>query len=154
MGWFNGFKLHLVVNDQGELLAIQLTPGNFDDRRPVPTLAKRLWGKLFGDKGYISKKLFEPLWQDYEVQLITRLRKNMKNRLIEMQDMVLLRKRAIIETIIDQLKNISQIQHSRHRSPPNFIVNLLAGLIAYAHQPKKPSLNLAPSALAPALIHN
>ena len=154
MGWFYGFKLHLVVNDQGELLAIQLTPGNFDDRRPVPTLAKRLWGKLFGDKGYISKKLMDQLWNDYEVRLITGLRKNMKNRLIEMQDKVLLRKRAIIETIIDQLKNISQIQHTRHRSPANFVVNLLAGLIAYAHQPKKPSLHLVPSASAPVLIHN
>ena len=91
MGWFYGFKLHLVVNDQGELLAIQLTPGKFDDRRPVPTLAKRLWGKLFGDKGYISKKLMEQLWQDYDLQSIPRLRKNMQHRLIEMQDKVLLR---------------------------------------------------------------
>jgi hypothetical protein len=149
MGWFYGFKLHLVVNDQGELLAVQITPGNFDDRRSVPTLAKRLWGKLFGDRGYISKKLIDQLWQDYDLQLITNLRKNMKNRLIEMHDKVLLRKWAIIETIIDQLKNISQIQHSRHRNPANFVVNLLAGLIAYAYQPKKPNLNLAPSSLAP-----
>ena len=154
MGWFYGFKLHLVVNDRGELLAIQLTPGKYDDRRPVRTLAKRLWRKLFGDKGYISKKLMDQLWQDYEIRLITGLRKNMKNRLIQIGDKVLLRKRAIIETIIDQLKNISQIQHTRHRSPANFVVNLLAGLIAYAHQPKKPSLHLAPSALVPVLIHN
>ncbi len=154
MGWFYGFKLHLVVSDQGELLACQLTPGNFDDRKPVPTLAKRLWGKLFGDKGYISKPLMEQLWEEHQVQLITRLRKNMQNRLIEMEDKLLLRKRAIIETVIDQLKNISQIEHSRHRSPANFVVNLLAGLIAYCHRPKKPSLKLVPEALAPALIHN
>jgi transposase len=140
MGWFYGFKLHLVVNDQGELLACQLTPGNVDDRTPVPILSKRLFGKLFGDRGYVSKPLFEQLWQDFQVQLITKLRKNMKNRLMTMSDKLLLRKRALIETIIDQLKNISQIEHSRHRSPINFVVNVLAGLIAYCHQPKKLAL--------------
>lgn len=57
-------------------------------------------------------------------------------------DRLLLRKRAIVETVIDQWKNISQIEHSRQRSPINFMVNLLAGLIAYCHQPKKPSLNI------------
>ena len=140
MGWFYGFKLHLVVNDQGELLACQLTPGNVDDRVPVPILSKRLFGKLFGDRGYVSRPLFEQLWQDFQVQLITKLRKNMKNRLMTISDKLLLRKRALIETIIDQLKNISQIEHSRHRSPINFFVNVLAGLIAYCLQPKKPAL--------------
>ena len=140
MGWFYGFKLHLVVNDQGELLACQLTPGNIDDRVPVPILSKRLFGKLFGDRGYISRSLFEQLWQDFQVLLITKLRKNMKNRLMILSDKLLLRKRALIETINDQLKNISQIEHTRHRSPINFVVNVLAGLIAYCHQPKKPSL--------------
>ena len=141
MGWFYGFKLHLVVNDQGELLACQLTPGNVDDRVPVPILSKRLFGKLFGDRGYISQALFEQLWQNFQLQLITKLRKNMKNRLMTMSDQLLLRKRALIETINDQLKNISQIEHSRHRSPINFVVNVLAGLIAYCHQPKKPALH-------------
>jgi len=154
MGWFYGFKLHLVVNDQGELLACQLTPGNVDDRKPVPTLAKRLFGKLFGDKGYISKKLSQQLWRDFNVQLITKLRKNMQNRLMLMTDKILLRKRAIIETIIDQLKNISQIEHSRHRSPANFVVNLLAGLIAYCHRPKKPSLKFPDFHASALLIHN
>ena len=140
MGWFYGFKLHLVVNDQGELLACQLTLGNVDDRGPVPILSKRLFGKLFGDRGYVSRSLFEQLWQDFQVQLITKLRKNMKNCLMTMSDKLLLRKRALIETIIDQLKNISQIEHSRHRSPINFVVNVLAGLIAYCLQPKKPAL--------------
>jgi len=140
MGWFYGFKLHLVVNDQGELLACQLTPGNLDDRTPVPILSKRLFGKLFGDRGYISRSLFEQLWQDFHLQLITKLRKNMKNRLMILSDKLLLRKRALIETINDQLKNISQIEQSRHRSPFNFVVNVLAGLIAYCHQPRKPAL--------------
>ena len=143
MGWFYGFKLHLVVNDRGDILAFHLTPGNVDDRQPVPSMARDLFGKLFGDKGYISQALFTTLFA-HGVQLITHVRRNMKNRLMPLADKLLLRKRAIIETINDQLKNISQIEHSRHRSPANFLVNLMAGLIAYCHQPKKPSLNLVP----------
>ena len=77
------------------------------------------------------------------IHLITKLKSNMKNKLMVMTDKLLLRKRSIIETINDQLKNISQIEHSRHRSPLNFLVNLVSGLIAYTHQPKKPSLNLS-----------
>ena len=102
----------------------------------------RIIGLLFGDRGYISVDLAEKL-REYGVQLITRLRSNMKNKLMPLMDKLLLRKRGIVETIIDQLKNISQIEHSRHRSPVNFVVNLLGGLIAYCHQPKKPSLNLS-----------
>ncbi len=147
LGWFYGFKLHLVCSERGDLLNIVLTPGNVDDRKPVPDMAKVLFGKLFGDRGYISKPLFTTLWETFDVQLITRLRKNMKNRLIPLEDQVLLRKRAIIETIIDQLKNISQIEHSRHRSPVNFFVNVFCGLIAYCHQPKKPSLRFSSSLL-------
>ena len=109
----------------------------------MPRLARDLFGKLFGDKGYISQALFETLFE-HGVELITSVRRNMKNRLLPLTDKLLLRKRAIIETINDQLKNISQIEHTRHRSPINFLVNLMAGLIAYCHQPKKPSLNLSP----------
>ncbi len=146
MGWFYGFKLHLAVNDRGDLLACCLTPGNVDDRTPVPQMVKRLRGKLFGDRGYISAPLAELLFEQ-GLQLITRLRKNMQNRLMHLSDKLLLRKRAIIEAIIDQLKNISQIEHSRHRSPTNFVVHLLAGLIAYSHQDKKPGLHLDEHAL-------
>ena len=141
MGWFFGFKLHLAVNDRGDLLACCLTPGNVDDRTPVPQMVKRLRGKLFGDRGYISAPLTTLLFEQ-GLQLITRLRKNMKNHLMPLSDKLLLRKRAIIESIIDQLKNISQIEHSRHRSPTNFVVHVLAGLIAYSHQDKKPGLHL------------
>ena len=144
MGWFFGFKLHLVVNDCGEILSMQLTPGNVDDRKPVPRLSKVLFGKLFGDKGYISQALFEELLQQ-DLLLITTVRKNMKNRLMLLSDRLLLRKRSIIETINDQLKNISQIEHTRHRSPTNFFVNLIAGLIAYCLKSLKPSLNLRSS---------
>ncbi len=140
-GWFYGFKLHLVINDRGQLLSVLLTPGNVDDRKPVPQLVKKLFGKVVGDKGYLSQPLYELLRQTLGVQLVTKLRSNSKNKLpMELMDRILLRKRAIVESVIDQLKNISQIEHSRHRSVANFLVNLLCGLIAYARQPKKPSL--------------
>ena len=145
VGWFFGFKLHVVVNDRGELLAFVLTPGNVDDRRPVPRLlrrVRRLFGRLFADRGYISQPLAERLLVEHGVRLITKLRKNMHNQLLDLSDKLLLRKRAIVETIYDQLKNIGQVEHTRHRSPVNFLVNLVAGLVAYCHQPKKPTLRL------------
>ena len=140
VGWFFGFKLHLVVSDAGELLAWQITPGNTDDRRPVPKFAKKLWGKLFGDKGYLSEPL-QIILRQQNVELITKLKKNQKNKFLSFADKVLLRKRAIIESVFDQLKNISQIEHTRHRSFWNFLVNVVAGLIAYTWREKKPTLN-------------
>lgn len=147
VGWFYGFKLHLVINHLGELLGMRLTPGNVDDRQPVPQMVNRVWGKLFGDKGYLSQALSERLLMQ-DLQLITKVRKNMKQRLLSMFDKLLLRKRAVMESVIDQLKNISQIEHSRHRSVTNFIVNVLAGLIAYSFREKKPSLNIEIKELA------
>ncbi len=147
MGWFYGLKVYLVINDRGKILACRITPGNVDDRNPVPTLYKRLFGKLIADRGYISQALFEQLLETFNVQLITRIKKNMKNRLMPMIDKILLRKRAIIESVMDQLKNISQIEHPRHRSPINAFINIIAGLVAYCHQPKKPSLNIIPNGL-------
>lgn len=141
MGWHYGFKLHLIINDRGELLAFSLTPGNVDDRKPVPELAKELFGKMFGDRGYISQKLFETLYAQ-GLELITRARKNMKARLLPLWDNLMLRKRSLIATVNDQLKNICQIEHSRHRSIWNFLVNLLAALVAYTYLPKKPSLHV------------
>ena len=161
MGWFYGFKLHLIVKDQGDSLAVHLTPANIGDRKPAPQMTKELWGKLVGDRGYLSKALFEQLFaQRFQLMAadhplpITPNRKNMKNRLVVLEDKLLTRKRFIIETIVDQLKNISQIQHTRHRSTTNFLVNLVAGLIAYTWQPPKPSLNLSERdmALLPATI--
>lgn len=156
LGYFFGFKLHLLVNDQGELLSFLLTPGNVDDRKPVPTLVKRLWGKLFGDKGYNAQPLFEQLLAQ-GIQLITppkKSKKKQETRLLPLMDKLLARKRSIIETINDQLKNISQIVHTRHRSPTNFLVNLIAGLLAYTFQDKKPAIHFVPAdaALLPALI--
>ena len=144
VGWFYGFKLHLMINDCGELLSCYLTAGNTDDRQPVAGMvkkARKMFGKLFGDKGYISKALRECL-QLEGVQLVTGIKKNMKNKLVNLYDKLLLRKRAIIETVNDQLKNISQVEHSRHRSLWNFLGNVAAGLIAYSFREKKPSLNL------------
>ena len=104
-------------------------------------LHKRIFGKLYGDKGYISKDLFEKLFVD-GVHLITKIKKNIKNSLMLLQDKIALRKRALIETVNDELKNICQIEHTRHRSFENFTTNLLSGLIAYSFFDKKPSINL------------
>jgi hypothetical protein len=151
-GWFYGFKLHLTVNDKGEILSFCLTTGNTDDRdkNVMEILTKRLFGKLFGDKGYLSQKLFEDL-HSKGIELIAKLKKNMKNRLMYLKDKLLLRKRAIIQTINDQLKNICQIEHTRHRSVYNFSTNIIAGLVAYSFLPKKPSLNHDKSQI-PALL--
>ena len=143
MGWFFGFKLHIVINDKGEILDFLFTQANVDDREPLKNknFHDKIFGKLFGDKGYISKNLFEELFID-GIHLITKIRKNMKNSLMHTYDKILLKKRALIESVNDELKNICQIEHTRHRSFGNFISNLLSGLIAYSFLPKKPSLNL------------
>jgi hypothetical protein len=151
MGWFYGFKLHVIVNDEGELLACRLTPGNVDDRPPVGRLAAGLGGQLFGDRGYISQALHDVLLGQ-GLELLTKIRRNMKNRVMRLWDKLLLRKRSLIETINDQLKNISQIEHTRHRSVTGFMVNLVAGLVAYSHRPKKPSLGLRRDPLLPILV--
>ena len=141
MGWFYGFKLHLVVNDKGELLNFCITPANVDDRNlsVIQALCKQLFGKLYGDKGYISASLCELLFED-GLHLVTGIKNNMKNRLMTMRDKILLRKRSVIETINDELKNICEIEHSRHRSPVNFLINLFAGLAAYSFFEKKPAI--------------
>ena len=137
VGWHYGFKLHLIINDKGELLAFKLTPANIDDRKPVPEMTEDIIGKLFGDRGYVSQKLFEQLYKQ-GLEFITKSKKNMKNRLVKLIDKILLRKRAVIESVNDYLKNVCQIEHSRHRSPLNFLVNLVAGLVAYTYLPNKP----------------
>jgi hypothetical protein len=141
MGYFFGFKLHFIINDKGEILSFVITPGNIDDREPLKNkkFIEKLRGKLYADKGYISQKLTEILFVD-GLHLITHIRNNMKNVLLEMKDKILLRKRSVIETINDELKNICSIEHSRHRSFENFITNLVAGLIAYSFFPKKPAI--------------
>ncbi len=134
--WFYGFKLHLVVNDEGDLLNIHVTPGNTHDRQPVPELLQSLFGKVFADRSYISKPLTQELFEGLGIQFFAKPRRNMRNYLILFTDKLLARKRAII----DQLKNISQIEHFRHHSPLSFCGNLICGLISYALQPKKPAI--------------
>ena len=143
MGWFYGFKLHLIINDKGEIIRWMLTPGNTDDRYPLKNkrFTEKLFGKLFADKGYISQSLFEELFID-DIHLITKLRRNMKNSMMMLQDRIMLRKRSTIETVNDELKNVCHIEHTRHRSIENFLTNLIAALIAYQLMPKKPTMNI------------
>jgi hypothetical protein len=141
MGWYFGCKLHLMINDEGERLAFRVTTGEVDDREPVWQMAEELWGHLYGDRGYMSKVLHDALLA-HGLKLITLIRRTMKPRLMRLWDRLMLRKRFLIETVNDQLKNVSQIEHSRHRSLTGFMMNLVAGLIAYTFQPKKPSLGL------------
>jgi len=143
MGWFFGFKLHLVINDRGEILSVCLTPGNVSDKdwSVMSRLTKNIFGKLFGDKSYLSSKLFDQLWER-NIQLVTKLRKNMKNKLMTITDKILLRKRALIESVNDFLKNICDVEHSRHRSVNNFVVNTISALVAYSFLPKKPAIAL------------
>ena len=142
MGWFFGFKLHLICNEKGEVLSFMITPGDVDDRKPLEYKAfvEFLYGKLVGDKGYIGKELFQRLFVD-GIQLITKLKSNMKGALMSMSDRLLTRKRAIIETVNDELKNIAQVEHFRHRSFDNFMVNLLGASAAYCFFPKKPCIS-------------
>jgi len=141
MGWFYGFKLHIIVNDKGEILDFMITQANVDDRTPLKSenFLKKIIGSIYGDKGYLSKELASLLF-DQGLHLITGIRNNMKNVLMTMRDKILLRKRSVIETINDQLKNICQAEHSRHRSFGNFITNLVASIIAYSFQEKKPKI--------------
>ena len=143
MGWFFGFKLHLICNEKGEILNFMITPGDVDDRKPLEYKAfvEFIYGKLVGDKGYIGKNLFQRLFVD-GIQLITKLKSNMKGALMSVSDKLLLRKRAIIATVNDELKNIAQVEHSRHRSFENFIVNMLGAIAAYCVFTKKPCIHV------------
>ena len=139
MGWFFGFKLHLIVNHKGQIMAIKITPGNTDDRAALSDIIGNLRGKCFADKGYTGKNIFQKLWEK-GLHLITGIRKNMKNYLMPMIDKILLRKRFIIETIFGVLKTDFNLEHSRHRSPINAFVNILATLVAYNYKTNKPKI--------------
>jgi hypothetical protein len=142
-GWFYGFKLHLIHNDRGEIVDFQLTPANIHDNNLLKCkrFLRKIYGKLFGDKGYIvNKSIFDELFLN-DIHLVTKLRRNMKSTLLTpLEDAIMLRRRAISETIIDQLKNISQIEHTRHRSFVNFFTNVLGGMLAYQFKDKIPSI--------------
>jgi hypothetical protein len=141
MGWFFGFKLHLIINDKGEVLSFYLTKGNVDDRdaKAITQMTKEIFGKLFGDKGYISKALSDLLFGN-GIQLITAIRRNMKSKALSNEEKLLLRKRSVIETVNDELKNICQVEHTRHRSISGFLLNIMGAIAAYSFFPKKPSI--------------
>ena len=143
MGWLFGFKLHLIINDKGEILNFMFTPGNVDDREPLysESFIENVKGKLCGDKGYIGKQLSESLFMN-GIQLVTKVKNNMRNSLLSVADKIMLRKRALVESVDDELKNIAQIEHSRLRSFANFITNALSAIAAYCFFPKKPSISL------------
>ena len=143
MGWFFGFKLHLIINDKGEILSFMFTAADVDDREPLKqgSFLSNIKGKLCADKGYIGKTLFENLFLD-GIQLITKIKNNMKNVLMNINDKILIRRRAVIETVNDELKNIAQIEHSRHRSFNNFIANALSTIAAYCFFEKKPAIEV------------
>jgi len=124
-GWFYGLKLHLVINEKGQPHRFNITPGNVDDRSPVPFLTQGLKGLLFGDKGYIKQPLFEELYAR-GLKLVTGLKKGMKPKLMAWREKVLLRKRSIIETVFHILKNSFEIEHTRHRSITNAFVHIFS----------------------------
>ena len=144
----NGMVLRIQATfdmQREELLNFMIMSGDVDDRKPLEYKAfvDLIYGKLVGDKGYIGKNLFEKLFVD-GIQLITKLKNNMKGAMMSVSDKLLLRKRAIIETVNDELKNIAPIEHSRHRCFDNFMVNLLGALSAYCFFPKKPTIRVEP----------
>ena len=141
MGWFYGLKLHFVINHKGQIMALKITPGNTADSSVLDEIAKHLSGKLYADKGYISRELFNKLWQR-GLHLITGIRRTMRNYLMPLADKLMLRKRFVIETVLDILKCDMGLEHSRHRSVINAMVHILSCLVAYAFRPGKPSISL------------
>jgi len=141
MGWFFGLKLHLVVNHLGELMSFQITSGNVSDsnNQVLGNLLQNLKGKVFGDKGYIGNNLFNDFLKK-GVKIITRIKRNMKNKLIDLNEKMLLRKRGVVESCINLMKCIANVEHSRHRNHNNAITNILAGLAAYTHLDHKPNI--------------
>ena len=143
MGWFLGFKLHMIIDTQGNILSMNLTKGNIEDRVPVMKIIQGLSGKIFGDKGYIKKELSQEL-HELGITLITPLKKNMKKRFIPINifDLIMSKKRVLIESVFNILKNKLQLCHTRHRSIKNFCVHILSVLVGYQLSPNKPSVNL------------
>lgn len=144
-GWFYGFKVHLVINNYGEMVNFLFTQGNVADNnhQVLKSLIGELKGQCFGDKGYITT-LFEMFYKQ-GLQLVTKVRRNMKNQprggpLIPLKDYLKLRKRAVIESVNDILTSVFDLEHTRHRSPVNALAHMLSALIAYCFYPNKPAV--------------
>lgn len=143
VGWFYGFKIHFTINENGDLLNFFITAGNVADNNAtvLENIMKDLFGKIFGDKGYIvNRYMFEKLYFK-GIKLITKVRKNMKNKLIQLEDKLMLKKRGLIETVIGILKESFSMEHSRHRSLWGFFSHIFSTLAAYTFKKKKPSIN-------------
>jgi hypothetical protein len=138
-GWFMGFKLHLIINSKGQIISVKITQGNVDDRAPVQQLTKGLSGSLYGDKGYISQKLFREIYSN-GLRIVTGIKASMKNYLMTIKDKIFLRKRSVIESVFNILKNNMNLEHTRHRSPINFLVNIISCLVAYQFRANKPKI--------------
>jgi len=140
-GWFFGLKLHVVINHKGQIMALKITPGNIADSTVLDEITRHLRGKLYADKGYISREVFTKLWQRGR-HLITGIRRNMRNHLMVLGDKIMLRKRFVLETVLAILKSEMGLEHTRHRSPVNAMVHVLSCLVAYAYRPAKLSISL------------
>jgi hypothetical protein len=141
MGWFFGFKLHIIINQMGELLAFKVTPGNVSDSKLVEPMSDGLFGKLFGDKGYLNQKLFKKMLKK-GLEIVTQIRSNMKNKLMDYADRITLRKRSLVESVFHVFKDILNMDHTRHRSSKNFMTNLVSGLAAYCLSDRKPKMKM------------
>ena len=142
MGWFFGFKLHVVINHIGEIVDLSLSGGNIHDLKMVEPLSKNIFGYLFGDKGYISKSKAKKLREEHGINLITNVRSNMKSTYKTPFEKAMLSKRFLIETVFGKLKSSTNIEHSRHRSPKNFLVNIFSSLVSYNKWSKKPRITM------------
>ncbi len=129
----------MIIDPEGNLIKVCFSSGNKDDRKGLRSMISGIYCKVFGDRGYISTGLFEDLYAK-GIQLVTRVKKNMKNMLMPITDKIMLLKRALIETVIGKLKFLEKLEHSRHRSVTNAFSHMLSCLINYQLQENKPSI--------------
>ena len=139
-GWFFGLKLHIVINNLGELINFLITPANVADnnREVLQTLLEGLTGECYADKGYLTR-LFEQFYRQ-GLELITKIKSNMKNKLLPLKQKLRLKKRAVIESVNDILTSVFDLEHTRHRNPFNALAHIFSALIAYCFYEHKPSV--------------
>ena len=142
MGYFYGFKGHIIINSKCEIVDFQLTVGNIadNDKELLTSISSNVYGKVYGDKGYILNEDKMRHFLEMGIHFVSKIRRNMKNKLVDLEAKFMLKRRSIVETVIDQLKNICQIDHTRHRSPINFLNNFHSAIAAYYFKPVKPRL--------------
>lgn len=150
VGWFFGFKLHLVTNAFGNIIDFDITSGNIADNNAslIRKLTKKLKGKLFGDRGYLLNKGLYAELVSRGLSLFTKIRSNMKPQIMPLEDRLLLQRRGISETIIGILKESLGLEHSRHRSPAAFCVNVVSTIVAYFFRPNKPTIGRTDALMA------